>query len=88
MLTVLPGTLPEATLVERLKATDAAVVMKLGSHFAKVRRALAAAGRDDEAIYVERGTMAGETVMRLADKPDDDAPYFSILLVPGHGRRP
>jgi precorrin-2/cobalt-factor-2 C20-methyltransferase len=88
VLTVLPGTLPEATLVERLKATDAAVVMKLGSHFAKVRRALAAAGRDGEALYVERGTMAGETVMRLADKPDDDAPYFSILLVPGHGRRP
>lgn len=88
VLTVLPGTLPEAALVERLKATDAAVVMKLGTNFAKVRAALAAAGRADEAVYVERGTMAGEKVMRLADKADDAAPYFSILLVPGHGRRP
>jgi precorrin-2/cobalt-factor-2 C20-methyltransferase len=32
--------------------------------------------------------MAGETVMRLADKTDDAAPYFSMVLVPGEGRRP
>lgn len=88
VLTVLPGTLPEADLVRRLAATDAAVVMKLGSNFAKVRAALEAAGRAGEALYVERGTMTGERVMRLADKTDDTAPYFSILLVPGNGRRP
>jgi precorrin-2/cobalt-factor-2 C20-methyltransferase len=27
-------------------------------------------------------------VLRLADKPDDDAPYFSMILVHGRGRRP
>jgi precorrin-2/cobalt-factor-2 C20-methyltransferase len=32
--------------------------------------------------------MADETVMRLADKPDDKAPYFSLILIPGEGRRP
>ena len=40
------------------------------------------------AVYVERGTMAGETVTPLRDKADDAAPYFSIVLLPGHGRRP
>jgi precorrin-2/cobalt-factor-2 C20-methyltransferase len=88
VLTVLPGTLSEADLAARLKHTDAAVIMKLGSHFGKVRRALAAAGLADRAIYVERGTMPGEKVMRLAEKADDAAPYFSLILVAGNGRRP
>jgi precorrin-2/cobalt-factor-2 C20-methyltransferase len=39
------------------------------------------------AIYVERATMAGEVVTPLAQKLGDDAPYFSIILAPGRGRR-
>ena len=62
--------------------------MKLGRHLPKVRAALAAAGLLERAVYVERGTMAGERVVRLADKADDDAPYFSMVLLPGEGRRP
>jgi precorrin-2/cobalt-factor-2 C20-methyltransferase len=88
VLTVLPATLPRATLAERLARTDAAVVMKLGRHLPKVRAALAEAGLLARAVYVERGTMANERVVMLAEKPDDDAPYFSMVLVPGEGRRP
>jgi precorrin-2/cobalt-factor-2 C20-methyltransferase len=88
VLTVLPATLDEATLTRRMGDTDALVVMKLGRNLPKVRRALAAAGLVDRAVYVERGTMAGERVVRLADKDDDTAPYFAIVLVPGQGRRP
>ena len=69
-------------------AADAAVVMKLGRNLPKVRAALAEAGLLERAVYVERGTMAAERVMPLADKTDDEAPYFSIVLVPGRGRRP
>ena len=57
--------------------------MKLGRHLPKVRRALEQTGRLARAIYVERGTMADAAMMRLADKKDDDAPYFAIVLVPG-----
>jgi precorrin-2/cobalt-factor-2 C20-methyltransferase len=88
VLTVLPGTLPQDALAARLAETDAAVIMKLGHNFPKVRAALAQAGLVERAIYVERGTMEGERIMRLADKADDEAPYFSIVLVPGRGRRP
>ncbi len=88
ILTVLPATLDEEALTERLAATDAAVVMKLGGNFAKLRRAMIRAGVHERAIYVERGAMPGEKIMRLADKRDDDAPYFSMALVPGRGRRP
>jgi precorrin-2/cobalt-factor-2 C20-methyltransferase len=88
VFTVLPGTLPEDELGRRLADADAAVVMKLGRNLPKVRRALARAGRLTDAMYVERGTMADAAVMRLADKPDDGAPYFAIVLVAGWERRP
>ncbi len=87
-LSVLPGTLPHACLVDRLRATDAAVIMKLGRNFAKVRAAVDDAGLLSRAIYVERGTMDSEIVMALADKTEGPAPYFSLILIPGLGRRP
>lgn len=83
VFTVLPGTLDEAELARRLAGTDAAVVMKLGRNLPKVRRALAGAGRLDDALYVERGTMADAALLRLAEKADDCAPYFAMVLVPG-----
>ena len=88
ILTVLPGTLPAAALVERLAATDAAVIMKLGTNFPKVRAAIAEAGLLERALYVERGTMPGERIMPLSEKLDETAPYFSLILIPGNGRRP
>ena len=89
VFTVLPGTLPEAELERRLADTDAAVVMKLGRHLAKVRRALERAGRLD-ARHLCRARHHGRTrrVMPLADKPDDVAPYFAMVLVPGWEGRP
>jgi precorrin-2/cobalt-factor-2 C20-methyltransferase len=86
-MTVLPGTLAEGELTRRLVDTDAAVIMKLGRNLPKVRRALQQAGLINRAIYVERATMADQRVVRLAEKPDDEAPYFSMILVPGEGRR-
>jgi precorrin-2/cobalt-factor-2 C20-methyltransferase len=83
VFTVLPATLPEFELERRLADTDAAIVMKIGRHLAKVRRALDRAGRLDRAIYVERGTMANAAIMPLVDKLDTIAPYFAVVLVPG-----
>ena len=54
----------------------------------KVRRALARSGQLGRALYVERGTMKDAVVKRLADKADDCAPYFAIVLVPGWEGRP
>ena len=87
-LTVLPATLPLDELDAPPRAADAAVIMKLGRNLPRAKEALAAAGMAERAIYVERATMEGEVVMPLADKCDDAAPYFSLILVPGRGRRP
>jgi precorrin-2/cobalt-factor-2 C20-methyltransferase len=88
VFTVLPATLPEAELARRLSDADAAVVMKVGRHLPKLRRALKTSGRLPQALYVERGTMAEEKMIPLAAKTDDDAPYFAIVLVPGWEKRP
>ncbi len=88
VLTVLPATLPEDELVRRLSDANAAVVMKVGRHLPKLRRALERSGRLPRAIYVERGTMAAEKMVPLTAKTDDDAPYFAVVLVPGWERRP
>mgnify|MGYP002006552560 FL=1 len=86
-LSVLPGTLDEGQLVDRLLTTDAAVIMKLGRHLGKVRRAVETAGLLSRAVYVERGTMAGERIAPLADCRDGKGAYFAMVLIPGQGRQ-
>ena len=88
ILSVLPGTLSEEKLAERLAVTDGAVIMKVGRNLPKIRRALASAGKLAGALYVERGTMANGLAERLETRDESPAPYFSIVLVPGWTGRP
>ena len=87
ILSVLPGTLGEEQLTRRLAETDADVIMKVGKNLVKVRRAVEAAGLLSRALYVVRGTMRGEQIMPLSECPDGNGPYFSMVLIPGQGRR-
>jgi len=83
VFTVLPASLAGDELERRLADSNAAVVIKLGRHLAKVRKSLATTGQLARAIYVERGTMAGARIMQLVDKKDDRAPDAAIVLIPG-----
>jgi precorrin-2/cobalt-factor-2 C20-methyltransferase len=89
VLIVLPGTLDEDTLSTRLAGNDAAVVMKVGRNFPKIRSALYRSGRADDAVYVERGTMPNERILSIAatEAMTDPAPYFALVLVPGRQHR-
>tara|TARA_R110002074_G_scaffold27666_9_gene80117 strand:- start:546 stop:1280 length:735 start_codon:yes stop_codon:yes gene_type:complete len=86
VLTVAPATLPADELARRIKDTDALVVMKIGGNLAKLKTAIEAAGRLHQAWLVEYAAMPEQRVMPLADA--DTAPYFSIVLIHGQGRRP
>ena len=88
VLTVLPATLDETELTRRLGQNDPTVVMKVGRNLPKLRRALLAADRLSQAIYVERGTMDNERLLPLIEKDDDSAPYFAIVLVAGRWWKP
>ena len=87
VLTILPGVLPTDELKAALATVDAAVVMKVGRHLDDVREAARSTGIEHRAIYVERASAEGEIVRALADTADLDAPYFSLVLIPGNGIR-
>lgn len=83
VVSILPGTLDADVLDQKLAHCEAAVIMKVGRHLGKVRQVLAEKGLLTRAWYIERATQPAQKTMRLIDKPDDDAPYFSLVLVPG-----
>jgi precorrin-2/cobalt-factor-2 C20-methyltransferase len=85
VLTVIPAPLDEATLRERLASAEAAAVIKLGRHFAKVRRVLDQLGLAEHARYVEHATMASQRILPLDAVPEEDVPYFSMILVHRRG---
>lgn len=81
VLTVLPAPLPEHVLTARLALADAAVVVKLGRHFAKVRGVLERLDLTRRARYVERATMDNERILPLDMVDPAEVPYFSMILV-------
>jgi len=80
-LTVIPATLAEEELEHRIGFADAAVVIKLGRHFAKLRRVLERLDLLDRALYVERATLENQRIAPLASVVPGTVPYFSLALV-------
>lgn len=81
--------LPASTRPDRLSllagAADGLVLMKVRGDLGGVRRALAEAGRLDDALLVSQASREGERVLALRDlaAADEDVPYMSTVLVPG-----
>jgi precorrin-2/cobalt-factor-2 C20-methyltransferase len=82
-LSVLSGVLPHDELKRRLADADAAVIMKLGRNFPKVRQVLEELGLAERALYVERATMANQKIVPLDQVEPMSSPYFSLIIVPG-----
>jgi precorrin-2/cobalt-factor-2 C20-methyltransferase len=82
-LSVLSGVLSAAELKQRLSVADAAVIMKLGRNFDKVRGVLAELNLAERALYVERATMPNQRIVPLDAVDPMASPYFSLIVVPG-----
>lgn len=78
-LAVIPATLDEVELAQRLAAADVAAIVKLGRHLTKVKRVLAQCDLLSDACYVEHASLADQRARPLAEI--DEAPYFSVVLV-------
>lgn len=85
VLAVVPGPLPADILAARLANADAAAIVKVGRHLAKIRRVLGDLGLAEGARYVEHATMASERAVPLAQVGEEAAPYFSMILVHRRG---
>lgn len=79
---VLPAILPAEILAERLAIADAAVILKLGRHFAKVYAVLQDLGLDQRARYIERATMPGQRILPIAEVDPESVPYFALISIP------
>lgn len=82
-LSVLSGVLSHDDLKRKLADADAAVIMKLGRNFHKVREVLTELGMHERALYVERATMANQKIVPLDQVDPMSSPYFSLIIVPG-----
>jgi precorrin-2/cobalt-factor-2 C20-methyltransferase len=83
-LSVIPATLAEDELARRLSDTEIAAIIKIGRHFAKLRRVLDRLGLLDSAVYIERASLPNQRVAPLAAIDPAEVPYFAMALV---GRR-
>lgn len=85
VLTVLPASLDEAVLEARLRQTDAAAIIKIGRHFAKLARVLNRLGLFGKARYIERVGLDDERILPIGEVEEGEAPYFSMVLVHHRG---
>ena len=86
VLTVVPAPLEPERLKERLEETDAAAIIKIGRHFAKVLKVLEDLGLMAQSSYVERATMDNQRILPLDSVDPTGVPYFSMILVHKKGR--
>lgn len=80
-LKVLPATMDEATLRGELASAHCAAIMKVGRHFAKVKRVLADLALLPHATAVERATHADQHIRNVNDIADDVLPYFTTIII-------
>lgn len=83
VLTVLPGTMAQEQLTERLMTTDAAAIMKISRSYAEVQQALKEAGRLEQAYYVERASGDKQIIQPAGAVDPSGVPYMSLVIVPG-----
>jgi precorrin-2/cobalt-factor-2 C20-methyltransferase len=87
VLSVVPASLSTEILRERLQGCDAAVIIKLGRNFERVRDVLRDIDLAQRSYYIERATMAAQRTAPLDEVEPDSVPYFAMIVVPGAGRR-
>jgi precorrin-2/cobalt-factor-2 C20-methyltransferase len=86
VLSIMPATLEAEILRDRLAAADAAVVIKLGRHFAKVYAVLEELGLLSRALYIERATQPSQRIIPITEISPAEVPYWSLILIPSQTR--
>ncbi len=84
---VIPAILPAEILKAKLAVADAAVIIKLGKHFEKVKTVLTELGLDNRAKYIAHATMLGQKIMEIDRVNPSEVPYFSTIVVPSQWQK-
>jgi precorrin-2/cobalt-factor-2 C20-methyltransferase len=86
VLTVIPALLDDTAIATRLAGAEAAAIIKLGRHFARVRALLATSGLLAAARYVEHASFPHQRIVPLDRVDPAQVPYFSLILVHRRGQ--
>ncbi|MBW3095745.1 precorrin-2 C(20)-methyltransferase [Pseudohoeflea coraliihabitans] len=81
VLSIIPGPLADEVIAARLDASEAAVIIKVGRHFKRLRALIEKMNLLPQAFYIERVGLPNQRVLPLADLCEETAPYFSMLLI-------
>lgn len=81
ILTVLPAPLDDRRLEEQIDKAEAAVIIKVGRHFSRVRDLLQKMNLIENSGYLERISLVEERVLPLCAVGEAAAPYFSMIIV-------
>lgn len=82
VLSIMPATLDATILRDRLAVADAAIIIKLGRHFAKVRTVLEELGLLSRALYIEYATMPNQRTCLITEIESTEVPYWAMILIP------
>ncbi len=85
-LTVIPATLDETSLERRLADVEAAAIIKLGRHFAKVPDGLCRLDLAERAHYIEHASLPSQRILKIAEVDAAGVPYFAMILLRGQIR--
>ena len=79
---VLSGILSKEVLQEKLRVADAAVIIKLGRNFTKVKQVLQELGLVERAKYIENATLENQKILSIDEVEAETVPYFSLIVIP------
>ena len=82
VFSIMPATLEAEILRDRLGFIDAAAIIKLGRHFAKVRDILQELGLLERALYIERATLPNQQIIPITEIDPEAVTYWSLILIP------
>ncbi|GCL55478.1 precorrin-2 methyltransferase [Microcystis aeruginosa NIES-3806] len=82
VFSIMPATLKAEILRDRLAFIDAAAIIKLGRHFAKVRDILEELGLLERALYIERATLPNQQIIPITEVDPEAVTYWSLILIP------
>ena len=81
VLKILPATMDEEHLKAELTTANAAAIIKVGRHFAKVKRVLAELQLQDHTTAIESATRPNQIIRPLRKIETDTLPYFTTIIV-------
>lgn len=82
VLSIMPATLEADILRDRLAVADAAIIIKLGRHFAKIKLVLQELNLFERALYIERATLPNQVIKPIAEVEPTQVPYWAIVMIP------